>query len=142
MAKEAVLWCVLVVACLHTLNAEKRIPSVHVFTRYPVEIGKENTVQCYVDGFHPPKITITLLKNGQPMESQQSDLSFNQNWAFHRLVFANTTMDANINYACRVEHETLAHPRTVELGERFSCFDPIRAPLSFCLSSLKCSPIS
>uniref|UniRef100_A0ACB8E4S9 Uncharacterized protein n=2 Tax=Sphaerodactylus townsendi TaxID=933632 RepID=A0ACB8E4S9_9SAUR len=86
-----------------------------MYTRHPVEIGKENTVQCYVDRFHPPKINITLLKNNQPMESRRSDLSFHPDWTFHQLVYAHVTMDANAEYTCRVEHEALTQPKIVRL---------------------------
>ncbi|XP_015262381.1 PREDICTED: beta-2-microglobulin [Gekko japonicus] len=118
--KEAIQWTVLMLAvCILVVEAASRGPKVQVFTRYPPEIGKENTFQCYVDGFHPPKISIELLKNGKPMESQKSDLSFHQDWAFHQLVYANITLDGKTEYACKVEHEALREPQTHKLELEF-----------------------
>ncbi|XP_060116143.1 beta-2-microglobulin [Heteronotia binoei] len=114
-AKEVALWCVLVAFCIYTVKTEKRTPSVQVFTRYPVEFGKENILQCYVDGFHPPKISVTLLKNGKKMDCQQSDLSFHSNWAFFQLFHANVTIDEKDEYAFRVEHETFSEPKIFKL---------------------------
>ncbi|XP_009081211.1 PREDICTED: beta-2-microglobulin, partial [Acanthisitta chloris] len=58
--------------------------------------GEENTLHCFVTGFHPPKIEIELLKNNQPMTGvQYGDLSFNEKWQFQR------------DFACRVTHSTM-----------------------------------
>ncbi|XP_077173710.1 beta-2-microglobulin [Paroedura picta] len=118
-AKEAALWCVLVAFCILAAEAENREPVVQVFTRYPLEAGKENILQCYVDQFHPPKISITLLKNDMPLESQQSDLSFHNNWAFHRLIYTNITVDKDAKYVCVVDHVTLPRPVVHKLDMDF-----------------------
>ncbi|KAL8197168.1 UNVERIFIED_CONTAM: hypothetical protein K2H54_014583 [Gekko kuhli] len=114
---EAVQWTVLVVAvaCILAAEAANREPAVQVFTRHPPEDGKENTLQCYVDRFHPPKIGIELLENGKPMESQKSDLSFHPDWSFHQLVYTNITFKKATEYSCRVEHETLRVPQMHKL---------------------------
>ncbi|XP_015283951.1 PREDICTED: beta-2-microglobulin-like, partial [Gekko japonicus] len=108
-----------VVAVVVAAEATSRAPTVQVFTHYPPEIGKENNLQCYADRFHPPKISIELLKNSKPMESQESDLSFHQDWAFHQLVYANITIDGKTEYACKVGHETVRELQTHKLEWEF-----------------------
>ncbi|NXI63290.1 B2MG protein, partial [Anseranas semipalmata] len=91
----------------------KEAPKVQVYSRYPVKLGEENVLNCYVEGFHPPKIDITLLKNGQPMENvQYSDTSFSDNWTFQRLVHAAFTPTAHDVFVCRVDHEAFKEPQS------------------------------
>ncbi|KAL1269327.1 hypothetical protein QQF64_031616 [Cirrhinus molitorella] len=78
----------LVVAVLVFLSAsclaKQSDPKVQVYSRNPGEYGKPNVLICYVSGFHPPDITIELLRNGQEITgSNQTDLAFEQGWQFH-----------------------------------------------------------
>nr|XP_028562117.1 beta-2-microglobulin [Podarcis muralis] len=114
MAKAPLLSCLVLVLLVGILEATPRTPNVQVYSRYPVEKGKENIVNCYVDNFHPPKINITIEKGGKPLKDvKQSDLSFDKTWAFNRLVYANVTPDGE-EVACRVEHSTLVDPKVVK----------------------------
>ncbi|XP_054858467.1 beta-2-microglobulin [Eublepharis macularius] len=113
-AKEALLWTVLLAFCVQVLNAENREPQVQVYTRFPVEVGKENTLHCYADKFHPPKINITILKNDQPMAIEKNDLSFHNDWSFHLLAYTKEVIDGKSTYNCKVEHETLKEPKIVK----------------------------
>ncbi len=82
-------------------------PKVQVYSRNPGEYGKKNTLICYVSGFHPPDITIKLLKNGQEIEgSHQTDLAFEQGWQFHLTKYVDFTPQAGEEYTCRVRHMT------------------------------------
>uniref|UniRef100_A0A8D0HNZ9 Beta-2-microglobulin n=1 Tax=Sphenodon punctatus TaxID=8508 RepID=A0A8D0HNZ9_SPHPU len=104
-----------VLFALAGLDASNVSPKVQVYSRHPVEDGKENAINCYVEGFHPPKITIDLLKNGVPMTNVgTSDLSFGSDWTFKRLVHAPFTPNTEDKYSCRVEHVTLSGPKTVQ----------------------------
>ncbi|OXB81945.1 UNVERIFIED_CONTAM: hypothetical protein H355_004028, partial [Colinus virginianus] len=88
------------------------MPKVQVYSRYPASVGTKNVLNCFVAGFHPPKITITLLKDGVPMEGvQYSDMSFNDDWSFQRLVYVDFIPSSNAEYTCRVEHETFKEPQ-------------------------------
>uniref|UniRef100_A0A4W5LQE5 Beta-2-microglobulin n=1 Tax=Hucho hucho TaxID=62062 RepID=A0A4W5LQE5_9TELE len=59
-------------------------PKVQVYSRNPGEYGKDNTLICHVSGFHPPDISIQLLKNGVEIpDAKQTDLAFEQGWQFH-----------------------------------------------------------
>ncbi|XP_072201501.1 beta-2-microglobulin [Excalfactoria chinensis] len=86
-------------------------PKVQVYSRFPASAGTKNVFNCFASGFHPPKISITLLKDGVPMEGvQYADMSFNDDWSFQRLVYADFTPSRDARYTCKVEHETLKEP--------------------------------
>ncbi|RAM39375.1 hypothetical protein DOZ52_29625, partial [Enterobacter hormaechei] len=63
-----IMWFKLAVVALVFLSAScsarQSDPKVQVYSRNPGEYGKANVLICYVSGFHPPDITIQLLKNG------------------------------------------------------------------------------
>ncbi|XP_007533972.1 beta-2-microglobulin-like [Erinaceus europaeus] len=99
---------------LAILEAVQCSPRVQVYLRHPVENGKLNYLNCYVSGFHPPQIEIELLKNGEKMTSEQSDLSFSKDWPFYLLVHSSFTPNGKDKYACHVTHETLSTPLTIE----------------------------
>ncbi|XP_010084369.1 PREDICTED: beta-2-microglobulin, partial [Pterocles gutturalis] len=75
--------------------------------------GEENTLNCFVSGFHPPKIDISLLKNGEPMSGvKYADMSFNDKWYFQRLVYAPFTPQKGDVYVCRVAHSAFREPQS------------------------------
>uniref|UniRef100_A0A8C6CVT5 Beta-2-microglobulin n=1 Tax=Moschus moschiferus TaxID=68415 RepID=A0A8C6CVT5_MOSMO len=90
------------------------VPKIQVYSRHPPEDGKPNYLNCYVSGFHPPQIEIDLLKNGEKMESEQSDLSFSKDWSFYLLSHAEFTPNSRDQYSCRVKHVTLTEPHIVK----------------------------
>ncbi|XP_010121921.1 PREDICTED: beta-2-microglobulin-like, partial [Chlamydotis macqueenii] len=88
-------------------------PKVEVYSRQRATPGEENTLNCFVSGFHPPKIDITLLKNGEPMSGvKYTDMSFNDKWFFQRLVYAPFTPRKGDVYVCRVAHSTFSEPQS------------------------------
>nr|5XMF_B Chain B, Beta-2-microglobulin [Felis catus]5XMM_B Chain B, Beta-2-microglobulin [Felis catus]7XQT_B Chain B, Beta-2-microglobulin [Felis catus]7XQU_B Chain B, Beta-2-microglobulin [Felis catus]7XQU_E Chain E, Beta-2-microglobulin [Felis catus] len=89
-------------------------PKVQVYSRHPAENGKPNFLNCYVSGFHPPQIDITLMKNGKKMEAEQTDLSFNRDWTFYLLVHTEFTPTVEDEYSCQVNHTTLSEPKVVK----------------------------
>ncbi|XP_032647060.1 beta-2-microglobulin [Chelonoidis abingdonii] len=104
----------LVLLGLAGLEATQSAPKVHVYSRHPVENGKSNVLNCYVEGFHPPNIEITLLKNGVKMDGvEMSDLSFSDDWTFQRLVHVPFTPNGKDSYECQVVHSTLPSPKKV-----------------------------
>ncbi|XP_074145631.1 beta-2-microglobulin [Sminthopsis crassicaudata] len=97
------------------LNAVTSSPKVQVYSRHPVDSNKDNYINCYVSGFHPPQITIELLKDGQKIEKvEQSDLSFSSDWTFNRLVSAPFDPNSKSEFACRVIHSTLKEPKIIK----------------------------
>ncbi|KFV42579.1 Beta-2-microglobulin, partial [Gavia stellata] len=88
-------------------------PKVEVYSRTLARQGEENTLNCFVSGFHPPKIDITLLKNGEPMSDvKYADMSFNDKWYFQRLVYAPFTPQKGDVYVCRVAHSAFREPQS------------------------------
>uniref|UniRef100_A0A8D0EKG4 Beta-2-microglobulin n=1 Tax=Strix occidentalis caurina TaxID=311401 RepID=A0A8D0EKG4_STROC len=90
---------------------------VEVYSRKHASSGEENVLNCFVSGFHPPKIDITLLKNGEPMTGvQYADMSFNDKWLFQRLVYAPFTPQKGDIYVCRVAHSAFREPQSFRWG--------------------------
>ncbi|KAI6077947.1 Beta-2-microglobulin [Aix galericulata] len=111
-AKAAIVALVALVALLGQGQA-KAAPKVQVYSRHPATAGTENVLNCYVEGFHPPKIDITLLKNGEPMKDvKYNDMSFGDDWTFQRLVYATFTPTKSDIYTCRVDHEAFEGPQS------------------------------
>uniref|UniRef100_A0A8B9J5U7 Beta-2-microglobulin n=1 Tax=Astyanax mexicanus TaxID=7994 RepID=A0A8B9J5U7_ASTMX len=80
-------------------------PKVQVYSYSPGEFGKENILICHVSEFHPPDISINLLKNGIEIpNAKQTDLAFEQGWKFHLTRSVSFTPQKNEEYACRVTH--------------------------------------
>ncbi|KFM05550.1 Beta-2-microglobulin, partial [Aptenodytes forsteri] len=90
-------------------------PKVEVYSRKHVADGEENVLNCFVSGFHPPKIDISLLKNGEPMSNvKYTDMSFNEKWQFQRLVYAPFNPRKGDVYVCRVAHSTFREPQSFQ----------------------------
>ncbi|KAM8883483.1 beta-2-microglobulin [Synchiropus picturatus] len=85
-------------------EAKYNPPKVKVYSLYPGKFDVPNKIICHVTDFHPPDISISLLKNGQEMESEQSDLAFRNNWQFHLSYYAPFTPSSTDEYSCRVNH--------------------------------------
>uniref|UniRef100_A0A3Q0RBV0 Beta-2-microglobulin n=1 Tax=Amphilophus citrinellus TaxID=61819 RepID=A0A3Q0RBV0_AMPCI len=98
--------CLAVIAVIYcTVESKYSAPKVMVYSRNPGEYGKDNVIICHVSGFHPPDITITLLKNGVEIpNAKQTDLVFKQDWHFHLTKHASFTPREGESYTCKVTH--------------------------------------
>lgn len=95
-------------------------PKIQLYSHFPGEYGKPNTLICYVSGFHPPDITIELLKNGESMSNaQQTDLAFEKGWQFHLTKSASFTPQKGEDYSCSVRHMT--DTKNIVWGECYVC---------------------
>ncbi|XP_065145944.1 beta-2-microglobulin [Paramisgurnus dabryanus] len=95
------LFCVICV----TVQGKVSSPKVQVYTHFPGEYGKENTLICHVSGFHPPDINIDLLKDGEVIpNAQQTDLAFEKGWQFHITRSVSFTPKKGEQYTCKVRH--------------------------------------
>ena len=78
---------------------------MQVYSSGPAEFGKPNMLICLVKNFHPPEITIELLKDNVPIvNANQTDLSFDKTWHFHLSKFATISPSGEEDYACAVTH--------------------------------------
>uniref|UniRef100_A0A3Q1EVY6 Beta-2-microglobulin n=1 Tax=Acanthochromis polyacanthus TaxID=80966 RepID=A0A3Q1EVY6_9TELE len=85
--------------------AKEASPKVQVYTRTRGEVGKANALICHVSGFHPPEITIDLLKNGVNMtNTHQTDLAFDESWHYYLTKHAHFTPNQGERFACNVTH--------------------------------------
>ncbi|KAM4025396.1 beta-2-microglobulin-like [Anomaloglossus baeobatrachus] len=101
--------------CLALALADFKSPTVNIYSQVPVEYGVKNTLICHTSGFHPPRINITLKKNGAPlMDCAESDLSFGQDWTYHKTKHAAFTPEKGDNWECEVKHDD-AKPQTYRL---------------------------
>ncbi|XP_030064879.1 beta-2-microglobulin [Microcaecilia unicolor] len=93
------------ICTIGSLQAETKAPQVDVYTRYPVENGKENVVICYARRFHPHIISMSLKEDGKVMSGvQELDLSFDPDWTFRKVIYANFIPGDGKLCTCDVNH--------------------------------------
>ncbi|XP_034719107.1 beta-2-microglobulin-like [Etheostoma cragini] len=93
------------ILCIPLSIAKEWSPTVQVYSREPGHFDKVNTLICHVSGFHPPEITIELLKNEQAMPgAKQTDLAFDESWHYHLTKHVPFTPKQGDKFACRVTH--------------------------------------
>ncbi|KAJ1125526.1 hypothetical protein NDU88_003955 [Pleurodeles waltl] len=80
-------------------------PKVSIYTTSPLEEGKENTVVCLVSGFHPPKITVEMLRNGEVITNLKAmDMTFESDWKYQWMKYYPFTYKAGDEFRCKVAH--------------------------------------
>ncbi|XP_026539849.1 beta-2-microglobulin isoform X2 [Notechis scutatus] len=119
-SKELFLWCVVLVGVSVLTEGTEKVPKVQVYSRHPESIGKENTLHCFVEGFHPPKINVTLLKNNVEIPGvKRSDLSFKEDWTFQLLTHVSVVPNGKDEYSCRVEHQAFREPMVYKWEQNY-----------------------
>lgn len=103
------MWLVLCLAALTTVycvdDSKYTPPKVQVYSYEPGQYGMENILICQVSGFHPPDITIQLMKNGMELPgAKQTDLAFKQDWHFHLTKHVAVKPMSEDKYSCKVTH--------------------------------------
>lgn len=98
-------------------------PKVLVYSHNPGEFENENILICHVSGFHPPDITIQLMKDEVEIKgANQTDLAFKQNWHFHLTKTVAFTPSRGQKYSCKVTHGmTVKDYAWGELGSAKMC---------------------
>ncbi|KAM8740378.1 beta-2-microglobulin-like [Acanthopagrus latus] len=86
-------------------NSKYSPPKVQVYTAGPGEFGVKNILICHVSGFHPPDITIQLMKDGEELSNaNQTDLAFKSDWHFHLTKNVAFTPTRGQQFSCKVTH--------------------------------------
>ncbi|XP_056877812.1 beta-2-microglobulin isoform X1 [Takifugu flavidus] len=86
-------------------NTKHTPPKVQVYSRNPGEFGQKNVLICHVSGFHPPDITIQLMKGEEELkDANQTDLAFKEDWHFHLTKSVFFTPQHEEAYICKVTH--------------------------------------
>nr|NP_001088364.1 uncharacterized protein LOC495209 precursor [Xenopus laevis]AAH84607.1 LOC495209 protein [Xenopus laevis] len=93
----------------------KSQPNVKIVNTKTLDLEHENLITCFVDGFFPPMIKVTWLKNGIEEGEQvtSSELLPNGDWTFEIHVMLETTIKHGDTFTCRVEHSSLQQPVSV-----------------------------
>ncbi|KAM9846001.1 beta-2-microglobulin-like [Aulostomus maculatus] len=92
-------------AVFFTVESKHSPPKVQVYSTQRAEFGRDNTLMCLVTNFHPPDLTIQLMRNGKPLTgAEQSDLSFKEDWHFHLSQNVPFVPMKGEEYSCRVTH--------------------------------------
>ncbi|XP_048345471.1 HLA class II histocompatibility antigen, DR alpha chain-like isoform X2 [Sphaerodactylus townsendi] len=95
--------------------AENVPPQVTVYPKDPVALGEPNLLVCLADGFSPPVINMTWLKNGEVVKpGEETDFYPKADNSFRRFSYLAFVPDPEDIYYCRVEHWGLAQPLTKE----------------------------
>ncbi|KAK5849149.1 hypothetical protein PBY51_008813 [Eleginops maclovinus] len=93
------------VAVTFAQDTKHTAPKVQVYSYGPAEFGKDNTLICHVSGFHPPDITIEVMKDDEELRNaKQTDLAFKKNWHFHLTKSVPFTPQKGEKYTCKVTH--------------------------------------
>ncbi|XP_067438426.1 beta-2-microglobulin [Thunnus thynnus] len=101
-----VFLCLAALAAVYcAVDSKHSPPKVQVYSSKPGEFGMENTLICHVSGFHPPDISIQLMKNGVELpDAKQTDLAFKQDWHFHLTKSVAFSPLREDKYSCKVTH--------------------------------------
>ncbi|KAL8213541.1 UNVERIFIED_CONTAM: hypothetical protein K2H54_066518 [Gekko kuhli] len=90
-------------------------PMVTLYPETPAELGEPNVLVCLADGFLPPVISLTWLKNGQEVNAtEETDFYPNTDHSFRKFSYLTFVPNAEDIYYCQVEHWGLAQPLTQE----------------------------
>nr|XP_033779044.1 HLA class II histocompatibility antigen, DM alpha chain [Geotrypetes seraphini] len=85
----------------------KGFPVGKVFTRTPLQLGKPNTLICYVSNFFPPTLNITWKMNGEPVRAgvTTTDAYPTQDWGFYMFSYLDIIPTLHDIYSCHMAQE-------------------------------------
>lgn len=78
-----------------------------------VQRGEENSLVCFVNRFHPPRVEVTWTKNNHPVTEGVSVSSYipNSDQTFHCFSILTFVPEHGDVYSCTVEHSALDAPK-------------------------------
>ncbi|XP_072102580.1 RLA class II histocompatibility antigen, DP alpha-1 chain-like [Mobula birostris] len=91
------------------------IGELYLYSEKPAIFGEVNTLTCFVSGFFPPAVIVTLQKNKKPVngEVNSSHLSFGKDWRFQVLHYTYIQPANSDVYSCRVLHNISKEEKVV-----------------------------
>lgn len=95
------------------LTRRARPPTVQVAPITPFNTRESVMLACYVWGFYPADVTITWMKNGQPViphSSSQKTAQPNGDWTYQTVSHLALTPSYGDKYTCVVEHVGTPEP--------------------------------
>uniref|UniRef100_A0ACB8EEH6 Uncharacterized protein n=1 Tax=Sphaerodactylus townsendi TaxID=933632 RepID=A0ACB8EEH6_9SAUR len=77
-------------------------PQISIFTRYPLKLGKANTLICSITNLFPPSADVTWARNGEPVTQGVSTTSvYPVNWlSFELFSYLEVTPQDGDVYSC------------------------------------------
>ncbi|MGH0155615.1 UNVERIFIED_CONTAM: hypothetical protein FKN15_036353 [Acipenser sinensis] len=99
----------------HEYPPEKQVPPrASVYTENHLELGKPNTLICFIDGFHPAVIKVSWTKNTLPVTEgvTQTDFYSNKDFTFRMFSYLSFTPELGDVYSCQVQHSALPETLT------------------------------
>ncbi|KAG7454034.1 hypothetical protein MATL_G00264030 [Megalops atlanticus] len=93
---------------------EKDPPQSTVYPKDDVELGKENTLICFVNNFYPPPVKVKWTKNDREVKEGVTLSRYypNSDFTFRQFSTLSFTPEEGDIYACTVEHTALNEPQT------------------------------
>nr|QER90623.1 MHC class II alpha antigen [Acipenser dabryanus] len=99
----------------HEYPTEKQVPPrVTLYPENDLELGKPNTLICFITGFHPAAIKVTWTKNTLPVTEGVSLTQYYSNKDFTLQMFSYLSFTPELGdvYSCQVQHSALSETLT------------------------------
>ncbi|MBN3281376.1 HA2B protein, partial [Polyodon spathula] len=99
----------------HQYPPEKQVPPrVTLYQENDLELGKPNTLICFIDGFHPAAIKVTWTKNTTPVTEGVTLTQYYSNKDFTLQMFSYLSFTPELGdvYSCQVQHSALSETLT------------------------------
>ncbi|XP_060119589.1 mamu class II histocompatibility antigen, DR alpha chain-like [Heteronotia binoei] len=94
---------------------ENVAPKVMVYPEKPAVLEEPNVLICRANGFSPPVIRMTWMKNGEEVKAtEETDFYPNTDNSFRKFSYLTFVPKAEDIYYCQVDHWGLAQPLTKE----------------------------
>nr|QER90624.1 MHC class II alpha antigen [Acipenser dabryanus] len=89
-------------------------PRVTLYHENDLELGKPNTLICFIDGFHPAAIKVTWTKNTLPVTEGVSLTQYysNKDFTLNMFSYLSFTPELGDVYSCQVQHSALPETLT------------------------------
>nr|QER90664.1 MHC class II alpha antigen [Acipenser dabryanus] len=113
--REVCIHNVATAAQCHGYPPEKQAsPHASVYTENHLELGKPNTLICFINGFHPAAIKVTWTKSTLPVTEgvTQTVLYSNKDFTFRMFSYLSFTPELGAMYSCQVQHSALPETLT------------------------------
>nr|QER90670.1 MHC class II alpha antigen [Acipenser dabryanus] len=113
--RQICIQSVVVAAKCHEYPPEKLVPPhVTLFHLNDLELGKPNTLICFIDGFHPAAIKVSWTKNTLPVTEGVTLTQYYSNKDFTLQMFSYLSFTPELGdvYSCQVQHSALSETLT------------------------------
>nr|XP_015195144.1 PREDICTED: HLA class II histocompatibility antigen, DRB1-1 beta chain-like isoform X2 [Lepisosteus oculatus] len=84
-------------------------PEVKIYPAKTASQGHTHMLVCHAHGFYPRQIAVSWLRNGQPVSSDLTSMSFasDGDWTYQTLLYLEFTPQGGETFECAVDHVAL-----------------------------------